>query len=305
MALLEKGSRVGLVATANPVIPQLNESLNYAMSFFERMGLDPIIGKHALDQPKDGAILVDAKTRAEDVNRLAADPSVKAIINLWGGYDSADLLPYLDWDNLRNKLLIGASDFTTLLNAGVEKNAIPTYLWANAIWLGLEVYRKSEDTFQRFFMNNIDVQDNDLFLLAKPKVLKEGKGEGTLVGGNLQTFEKLIGTHYFPKVKKPILILEDVEGDIAHVLSSIKKLIDTSFFKDSQGIIIGNFSHEGKELGQELHREIIKLFKDYTFPIIFTPYIGHNIANEVLPIGGMVLLDTVNSKYDLLIEDKR
>lgn len=300
MSLLEGGQKIGLVATANPVTPELNSSLEYALKFFHRVGLKPILGVHALEQARPNETLVDATMRAEDVNSFARDAQIKAIVNLWGGYDSADLLPHLDWGELGKKTLIGASDFTTILNAVHHETGIASYLWANAIWLGLDVYRESEVTFEQYFMQNKGNQDKDLFVLDEPQVLKNGRGVGTLVGGNLQTFDKLLGTRYFPQPKNPILVIEDVEHSVHQVRAKIERLIHAHFFNNGQGLIFGNIMNSGKNISPELQREIIGLMEQYSFPIIFSPHIGHNVGNEVIPIGRQVSIDTSSGKYILV-----
>lgn len=296
MSLLERGQKIGLVATANPVTPELHNSLEYAIGFFKKIGLKPVIGRHALDQAPSGKLIVNAETRAADVNDFARDPEVKAIVNLWGGYDSADLLPHLDWTRLKDKFLIGASDFTTLLNVSHEKEGIITYLWANAIWLGLEQYRRSESSFESFFMK--DSQDkNNLFLLDEPEVLKPGQGVGEIIGGNLQTFKKLVGTEYFPKDKDPILVLEDVEPTLELTEALIKELRSTGFFDRCQGLIIGNFLQKDQSANKFYNEKITELLKSYNFPIIFTPNLGHGVGNEVIPIGGRISIDTTKKEY--------
>ena len=40
--------------------------------------------------------------RADDINEMFADDSVNAIITLRGGYGSACILPYIDYDLIHN-----------------------------------------------------------------------------------------------------------------------------------------------------------------------------------------------------------
>lgn len=301
MALLERGQKIGLVATADPIAPFLHQSLEYSTNFFRRLGLEPVFGKNTLLQPTTGQKLVNSKLRAEDVNTFAKDPEIKAIVNLWGGYDSADLLPHLDWEHLKDKMLIGASDFTTILTAAHVNSGVLTYLWANAIWLGLDIYRRSEESFERFFMQDEQKKTKSLFMLEKPKVLKSGDGIGTLIGGNLDTFIKLVGTPYFPKSEQMVFVMEDLFVSQEKFKSQIEKLLSLGFFDACQGIIIGNFSGKKNEESEAFNKQIqklcIDLFSKFNFPILTTSKLGHNVANEVFPVGATVTLDTNNEAY--------
>ena len=66
---------------------------------------------------RHGYLAGDDKARADDINKAFADTSVAAVHAIRGGWGSARLLPYLDYDTIRRnpKVLIGYSDITALL----------------------------------------------------------------------------------------------------------------------------------------------------------------------------------------------
>lgn len=301
MPLLEKGQKIGLIASSDPITTDLNDSLNYAVSFLKKSGLHPVFGKHTLTLPKGSDRLVDPKLRAGDLNDFAADPEIKAIINLWGGYDSADLFPFLDWNLIKQKMLIGASDFTSILNAAYEKTGIKTYLWANAIWLGLKIYRKSEESFTDYFLKKKKGDNRNLFQLEEPKIVKSGKGEGILIGGNLQTFAKLSGTEFFPHTDKFILVFEDIDNPIEKILKFFTDLKTLAGLDKCQGLILGNITLKSgnydSATSQAIQTELLKLTSEYKFPVLSLRTIGHNVPNEVLPIGGNISLNTYKNEY--------
>ncbi|HAS3151713.1 TPA: LD-carboxypeptidase, partial [Vibrio cholerae] len=57
------------------------------------------------------------RERAEELNQLIRDPNVRCIMSTIGGNNSNSLLPYIDYEALRNdpKIIIGYSDVTALL----------------------------------------------------------------------------------------------------------------------------------------------------------------------------------------------
>jgi muramoyltetrapeptide carboxypeptidase len=69
-------------------------------------------------------------SRVEDLHEAFADESVDAILATIGGYNSNELLPYLDYDLMAQnpKIFCGYSDTTALLNAIYTKTGIQTYM---------------------------------------------------------------------------------------------------------------------------------------------------------------------------------
>lgn len=300
MPLLKKGDSVGLVTTSSPITNELMDSLNQTIDLFKNLGLVPVIENHYLEYSKDDRI-ADSKKRAYVFNNFLKDRRIRAIINLWGGYNSNDLLPLIDWGRLETnkKIIIGASDFTSILNATYTKSKIVSYHWINAIWYGLDRYKKSAETFKRFFLKN---SSQSVFTLSHPQIIKNGRSKGVLIGGNLETFERLIGTEYFPPVKNKtyILTIEDVEKPFLKIRSSLQHLMLNNFFKNCSGIILGHFtSAEEKDnlkFDQTVHKLVKKMFKSYDIPIIHSPYIGHEVSNEVLPIGDQISINTFDEE---------
>ena len=58
-----------------------------------------------------------------------ADPDVAAVLTVIGGFNSNELLPYLDWDLIaaNPKVLCGFSDITALQNAILARTGLVTY----------------------------------------------------------------------------------------------------------------------------------------------------------------------------------
>src|SRR5687767_3661701 len=57
------------------------------------------------------------RERAREINAFFLDPRVQGLVALRGGYGSAHLLPYLDYEAMRSrpKVIMGFSDLTALL----------------------------------------------------------------------------------------------------------------------------------------------------------------------------------------------
>lgn len=300
MLLLQKGHKIGLIASSSPITPNLKKSLDKAIQLFRECGLVPVLGKYCLLGKN---IPISPHQRAEDFNRFIENKEIKAIINLWGGYNSNDILNLINWDQLQNnkKLIIGASDFTTILNAVYARLKQPSYHWINAVWYGLNRYKKSENPFKKYFLE--ESVDNHLLSLSTPRVVREGKGKGILIGGNFESFERLIGTQFYPCSDNQdyILFLEDIDKQFLEIQAAFQHLRLVGFFEKCKGLILGYFNPASSEKNINLNLTVQSLAKEisheYNFPIIYSPNIGHEVSNEVLPIGASVYINTLKTEY--------
>src|SRR5688500_2901570 len=107
------GDPVGLVAPANATFTSVE--LDIARESLEALGLKVRVGAHLRD--RHGYLAGKDRDRAADINAFFADASVSAVLPIRGGWGSARLLPYLDYDVIRRnpKIVLGFSDVTALL----------------------------------------------------------------------------------------------------------------------------------------------------------------------------------------------
>lgn len=68
-------------------------------------------------------------SRVADLHAAFADPAVRGILTVIGGFNSNELLPYLDWDLIgrNSKVFCGYSDITALQNAILARTGLITY----------------------------------------------------------------------------------------------------------------------------------------------------------------------------------
>jgi len=111
---LRSGDVVGVVAPATATYQQVE--LEIVRESLEALGLKVRVGDHVMN--RYGSLAGADKDRAADINRFFADRDVRAVLPTRGGWGSARLLPYLDFDTIRRnpKIILGYSDITALLN---------------------------------------------------------------------------------------------------------------------------------------------------------------------------------------------
>jgi muramoyltetrapeptide carboxypeptidase len=133
-AKLNKGDTIGIVSPSRPVFPELNEQFKRGVAFLEAHGFNVLVGEHIYSTTLGYAAAPLEK--AEDLNRMFADESVRAIICSQGGTTANACLPYLDWDNMRAhpKIFLGMSDITVLLNAIHHKTGLVTFHGSDLMW---------------------------------------------------------------------------------------------------------------------------------------------------------------------------
>src|SRR3989344_4608492 len=103
------------------------ESRQIAAERFEALGLKLTFGEHVDEQDMFGSSSV--KSRVEDLHAAFSDKNVKAVLTVIGGYNSNQLLDYIDWSIIKNnpKIFCGFSDITALGNAIYARTGLVTY----------------------------------------------------------------------------------------------------------------------------------------------------------------------------------
>ncbi|MDB5725616.1 MAG: LD-carboxypeptidase, partial [Novosphingobium sp.] len=103
---------IGLIAPASFVTDAA--SLDWMTTTVRSMGLVPKLAPNLMH--RDGYLAGPDRERAASVNAMFADPAVRAIMAVHGGWGCQRILPYLDFPliDAHPKLLIGSSDITAL-----------------------------------------------------------------------------------------------------------------------------------------------------------------------------------------------
>jgi muramoyltetrapeptide carboxypeptidase LdcA involved in peptidoglycan recycling len=317
-AKLKAGDEVRIIAPSRSLAIVSEEVRRIANKRFSDLGLKISFGKHV--EEKDEFASSSIESRIEDLHEAFGDKNVKAIITVIGGFNSNQLLKYLDWDLIRNnpKIFCGYSDITALNNAIFAKTGLISYSGPHYSNFGeelyfdytLEYFKKcifSEDPFEiipskqwsddAWYKNQKDrtLIKNEGFL-----VINEGSAFGTIIGGNLCTLNLLQGTEYFPTLENSILFIEDDDESLPHTFDrDLQSLIHLPSFSGVKGIVIGRFQKASK-MTNDLLIKIIKTKKELdNIPIIANVDFGHTYPKITFPIGGEVSLVAKESKVKL------
>lgn len=298
---LRVGDTVGLIEPASasdePFQIQLVEEAIVAM------GLKPKRAPHILG--RYGYLAGADKDRASDVNAMFADPQVKAIFAVRGGWGSARLLPYLDWNVIRAnpKLLTGFSDITALHMAIAAKGGFVSLHGPNA---GSAWGKSSWDSFREIafdaatptFRNPETTEDRLVQRRWRTRVLGTGKGkaQGRLLGGNLTVLSALVGTPYLPSFDGAILFLEDVGEAEYRIDRMLTQLGQAGVFKDLKGAVFGQCTDctakdGGGYGGFTLNDVLTQHLGSLGIPVYQGAYFGHIADQFTLPVGALAEID--------------
>lgn len=291
---LRLGDTVGLVAPASAIAGP--DQLDRALHWVRGMGLVPKVGAHATD--RDGYLAGTDANRAKDINAMFADPEIRAIFTIRGGWGAARILPLLDWEAIaaNPKLLIGYSDTTALHFAIAQRARFPTLHAPNAAssW-----QKESWESLWRIAFAGTPAvlggEDVEAAAGRPGRTLVAGSARGKLVGGNLTILSTLLGTGWVPSLGGAVLFLEDINEEPYRIDRMLQQLRLAGVFNRVAGVVFGQCTrcdlrdpdYAGFTLDDLLDRHLGSL----SVPVVTGFNTGH-VGNQLtLPVGVDVELD--------------
>ena len=278
------------------------------------------------------------EARAADWMDAFRDPEVKAIFNAIGGDDTIRLLPYIDFDVIRQnpKIFTGFSD-TTSNHFMMYKAGVMSYYGAS-IMTNFSEYGKINDYTAAAIRSTLFDPKPELEIPSAPywyddederiwwkeenmhrfkqyhpeqigyEVLQgAGAAEGELLGGCADVFIDTVGTPVWPcraEWKGTLRFLETSEEDMSCDLLTwiLRNLSAQGIFDEIAGIMVGKPARRSKyEPYKEVWRKVVGFeAKRPDLPILYNVNFGHAEPIGVLPIGARCRLDADRMTLTLL-----
>ena len=322
---LKSGDEVRVIAPSRSMAILKEDCIEIATKRLEDLGLKVSFGKHVYEFDAD-YMAADAKLRAEDLNEAFADKNVKAILTVIGGFNSNQILRYIDFENIKNnpKIFCGFSDITILSNSIYAKTGLVTYSGPHYSSFGMKKGFMEYDMeyFKKMFFDDKEIEvksseewsDDPWFVDQENRefikndgmfIINEGEAKGKIVGGNLCTLNLLQGTEYMPDIKDSILFIEDDEmAGKLFLVEFDRNLVSTIMqpgFEKVRGIVIGR----SQKVACMTKEKWIKLIKSKpelkNIPVIAGVDFGHTTPIITFPVGGEASLLAKNGKIELKI----
>ena len=213
-----------------------------------------------------------AEVRAARLTSLF-DSGVAYIFDISGGDISNEILPFLDYDTIKNSesVFCGYSDLTTVINAIYSKTGR-----ASILFQARNIAGSCGDIQQKRLFDYVHRKNNELFV----------------VGGNIRCFLKLAGTEYFPNLCGKILLLEAFGGDEAKIRTYLAQLKQLGAFEKINGIILGTFTSMEKASAIPAVEELVLETAQNRLPVAKTYEIGHGSDSKAIFIGKEINLQS-------------
>lgn len=288
----------------------------------EVFGLNVIETNVALRDPL--WIHQNPRARAHDLMEAFKNPDIKAIFSIIGGNDSIRILPFIDFDVIRNnpKIFVGFSDSTIThfmcIKAGIRSFYGPSIMTAFAENVAMHQYTvaclkralfndppfgvlpENDEGWTNQFSSWDDVENQNvarkLFPPVKWRYIQgRGKISGDLIGGCIEVLQTMLGTELWPELSdwdNTVLFLESSEEGLQPIQLErfLHNLATQKILQRIRGII---FSKPG---GHQLVAEdfdkydesILKVLAEFDLshlPVVTRMDFGHTAPMLTLPYG--------------------
>ncbi len=302
---LHDGDTIGIVAPSLPLMPSARDVYELGKQTLRSLGFGVKEG-----QTIGGQRWWSAGTSAEQaayINAMFADPDVRALIALTGGFSSMGVVDLLDYDLIRRnpKPFLGMSD-------------VGVYQWAVFTKCGLVGFHANDvlEGFGEFFHAAAPAQQKHLagvyrHLLTEPTPLgplpqlspwecwRPGTARGRLLGGNLKRVVALAGTAFFPSIDTfdgAILFWEEIGDTLYDISFNLHKLKHLGILDRIGGMVVGKLVWVNQYFDEIEHpsvqEAVLDVVQDYNFPGLAEVDFGHRMSMLPMPIGAMAALDS-------------
>lgn len=271
--------------------------------------------------------------RAQDLMAAFSDKSIKAIFSCIGGEESVRMLPYIDFDIIRNnpKIFIGYSD-TTITHFMCLKANLSSFYGASVLaelaenikifdytanWLEKVLFNASPigliPATEKWTGERIEWSESNASV-AKTMVKNKGyeflQGEGVvqgrLIGGCIEVMEMIKGTSLWPSkdiFEEAILFFETSEDtpEPNYIEYWLRNYGSQGILQKAKAIIFGK-PYQEKCYNEYKHAimKIVSELKLYHLPIIYNVSFGHNEPMICLPYGAMAEINCNKKTFSIL-----
>ena len=334
---LQKGDKVAIVSLSRGMLGEKMFIHKYELAkkrLEEEYGLEVMAMPNALKGID--YLYQHPKARAQDLMDAFMNPEIKGVFNAIGGDDTIRLLPYIDFDVLRNnpKIFTGFSDTTTnhfmMYKAGLVSYYGLSVMGNIAEYVAINEYTKELMEKTIFFpQDTLEIKCSEYCSYEKDTVwwmeenmgvqiprypntgyeILQGKGKvtGELLGGCIDVFPELLGTSLWPSVeewKGKLLLIETSEVDMPEMVLSwfLRNLHAQGILHVINGIVVGKPAFEDKiEKYKKVYEQVVAIEAGLPdLPILYNVNVGHAYPIGVFPLGLQYEIDCDNKKFTLL-----
>ncbi|MFH1728489.1 MAG: LD-carboxypeptidase [Pseudomonadota bacterium] len=281
---LSLGDTIGLVATAS----------KFDVKAFEQAKRKLIDLGFKIKHTKsiylnDEGFAGNPKKRANDLNKMFADPKVKAVFCIRGGFGSQHIIPFLNTKLIKEnpKIFLGFSDIT-VLHLYLEKACNLACFHGPSIIAAFQNQKLEKQYIKD--INDLFIKTDTPYSITFPKGKYKDKKiiKAKVTGGNLSLLITSIGTVYEFNAKNKILFIEDVNEKMYKIDRMLSHLYYAKKFNGIKALIFGQMCKKSRELKYKKNIEkcLKRLWQNnkIPFPIIYSFPSGHYDSNRIIPL---------------------
>ncbi|MEW6320887.1 MAG: LD-carboxypeptidase [Acidobacteriota bacterium] len=244
---LRPGETVGLVNPAGITFDPI--ALDIVRESMEALGLRVRVGARVLQ--RHGYFAGRDEERAADLNAMFADPDIRGIVCVRGGWGCARILPMVDYAAIRRqpKVFLGYSDITALHLAIHARTGLVTFhgpvgmsQWNrfNVGWIRRLLFDAEAVTLEN--ERTFDPDDSLVQTEHRTRIITPGTARGRLIGGNLTVLTAMLGSDYVPDWKGRILFLEDVSEAPYRIDRMLTQMRLNGILRQAAAVVFGTCS---------------------------------------------------------------
>ena len=246
---------------------------------------------------------------ADDLRWALADPEIKAIFCVRGGYGATEVLDVLPPELIAsaNKPIVGFSDITAFHGAWTRAGQ-PSIHASMSTAFGDDFPADCAEAEKRMMKGELPA-----YRCEANAYCREGRAEGILIGGNLATLAASLDTAYDSTAQdRPfILFLEETGENMQHIHRFLTILKHRGILDRAAGIVfgewiglptdgLGNYGAARGRLFESAADMISRQFlSDLDIPVAFGFPAGHGDVNYPLLMGAEAILDVSAESYTL------
>jgi len=296
---LKEGSTIRIVAPAwAPDIKNLSKGIDV----LRHMGFKISLGKNIKRLAQISYLSAPDKERASELIEAFKDDSVDAIFCGSGGYGSMRILPYLDFDVIKEhpKIFVGYSDITAL---HVAINNFAHLITFHGPMPGADLEEIKKPRFKEFISilkgENKDINPPPERII---KYIISGKATGVSMGTNFSLIASLVGTKYFKEAKGKILFLEDVSTTAWDMDRYFATLNLAGLLQDFEGFVFGDFTEIPKtEDATPVIEEVVQYHVALANkPALYGMPFGHGDEQMLIPLNAKMSISSEPPYLELL-----
>jgi muramoyltetrapeptide carboxypeptidase len=245
--------------------------------------------------------------RAGELNAVFADPAVKALVPVRGGWGSARLLPHLDYGLIRRnpKVVIGFSDLSALLLGIQARTGLVTFHGPMGIssFVPFTVAQLRRVLFDGAAARLGGGGEDDAGSDPAPETIVPGRARGRLLGGNLTVLSSIVGSPYLDRGRDLILFLEEVREPLSEVSRRLTQLDLAGVLRQAHGLVFGECTRCAPPMADAsltLQKVLAEQVAPLGVPAWWGAPIGHTDRQLTLPIGVRAEIDASARTIQLL-----